>query len=91
MLFIHALSENNAMLKIARHAGATVERFGSESDAYLQLPMPTLQSRMSESVDDQIALTDYRLKVQAKQFWEILAGIQEVRKAVRASHGQSAS
>ena len=53
--------------------------------------MPTLQSRMSEAVDDQIALTDYRLKVQAKQFWEILAGIQEVRKAVRASHGQSAS
>lgn len=91
LLFIHALSENNAMLKIARHAGATVERFGSESDAYLQLPMPTLQSRMSEAVDDQIALTDYRLKVQAKQFWEILAGIQEVRKAVRASHGQSAS
>jgi GNAT superfamily N-acetyltransferase len=29
-MFIHALSENSAMLKIARNAGATVERDGSE-------------------------------------------------------------
>src|SRR5438045_1328117 len=35
MLFIHALSENHAMLKIARNAGATLERAGSETDAYL--------------------------------------------------------
>jgi hypothetical protein len=37
MLFIHALSENTAMLKIARNAGAAlVERDGSETEAYLQ-------------------------------------------------------
>jgi len=35
-LFIHALSENTPMLKIARKAGATVERDGAESRAYLR-------------------------------------------------------
>jgi hypothetical protein len=30
-----------------------------------------------------MALTDYRLKVQAKSFWDFLAGLQEVRKGVR--------
>ncbi len=31
LLFIHALSENTAMLKIARNAGAVLERAGSET------------------------------------------------------------
>lgn len=35
MMFIHALSENTAMLKIARNAGARVRRDGTESEAYL--------------------------------------------------------
>ena len=37
-LFIHALSENTAMLKIARNAGAVLERAGSETEAHLRLP-----------------------------------------------------
>jgi GNAT superfamily N-acetyltransferase len=89
LLFIHALSENSAMLKIARKAGAKVQRFGSESDAYLQLPSATLQSHMNEAMDEQIADTDYCLKVQAQQFWGILAGIQEVRQQIRQSQGKS--
>lgn len=83
MLFIHALSENTAMLKIARSAGAVLERAGSETDAYLRLPPATLDSRMSEIVEEQLARTDYRLKVQAKNFWDFLAGVQEVRRGVR--------
>ena len=83
LLFIHALSENSAMLKIARKAGATVERFGSESDAYLKLPRRTLHSQWSEAVDTQIGDTDYRLKVQAHHFWGLLAGIQQVRQGLR--------
>ena len=83
LLFIHALSENTAMLKIARHAGATVEREGSESEAFLRLPAATLDSRMTELVYEQIAQTDYRLKSQAKQFRDLLAGVQEVRRGVR--------
>ena len=70
MLFIHALSENVAMIRIARKAGASLERAGSETDAYLRLPPATLDTRMSEMVEEQFAQTDYRLKKQAKSFWD---------------------
>jgi len=73
MMFIHALSENTVMLNIARKAGATVVRDGSETEAYLKVQPADLDSRMSEMIDEQIAQTDYRLKVQAKRFWGFLA------------------
>lgn len=90
MLFIHALSENTAMLKIARNAGATVQRDGSESEAYLQLPPASLDTRMAEIVEQHFAEVDYNLKKQAKQFWDFLAGVQEVRQGVRHARHQSA-
>jgi RimJ/RimL family protein N-acetyltransferase len=90
MLFVHALSENTAMLKIARKAGAVLERAGSETDAYLRLPAGTLDSQIGEMVQEQMALTDYRLKVQAKSFWDFLAGVREVRQGVRAARHRSA-
>lgn len=90
MLFIHALSENTAMLRIARNAGAILERAGSETDAHLRLPPATLDTRVSELVEQQLALTDYRLKKQAKSFWDFLAGVQEVRQGVREARHKSA-
>ena len=89
LMFIHALSENTAMLKIARNAGATLERAGSETEAHLRLPPATLDSRMSEMAMEQIARTDYSLKVQARNFWDLLAGVQEVRQGVRDSRHKS--
>ena len=83
MMFIHALSENTAMLTIARKAGATIQRDGSESDAYLKLPPADFDSRMTEILEEQIAQTDYRLKAQAKQFLDVLAVVQEVRRGLR--------
>lgn len=89
MLFVHALSENVAMLKIARHAGARVERDGSESEAYLTVPQATLDSQVSGLFQDQMAEIDYQLKMQAKQFREWLATLQEIRQGVRdARHHQ---
>lgn len=90
MMFIHALSENTAMLNIARKGGATIERDGSESEAYLKLPPADLDSRMTEMVEEQIAQTDYRLKVQAKQFWSFLTAVQDIRRGVRDARDQSA-
>ncbi|KNZ33272.1 MAG: GCN5 family acetyltransferase [Methylibium sp. NZG] len=78
-LFIHALSENVAMLKIARDAGATVEREGSESEAWLKLPPDTLASHVGEMVEKNAAELDYRLKVRARQVSELLDGFSEVR------------
>jgi GNAT superfamily N-acetyltransferase len=90
MLFIHALSENAAMLKIARNAGATVVRSGSESEAHLQLPVATFDSRMSEIALEHYAEVDYQLKSRAKQFWAFLAGLQEVRSGMRDARSKSA-
>ncbi len=90
-LFIHALSENTAMLKIARNAGATLERAGSETDAYLRLPPATIDTRMSEMVEEQFAQTDYRLKRQAKSFLDFLSGVQEIRRGVREGRHKSGS
>jgi GNAT superfamily N-acetyltransferase len=85
MMFIHALSENTAMLNIARKAGATLERDGSETEAYLKLLPADIDSRVTEMLEEHIAQTDYRLKAQAKQFWSFLAILQEVRRSVRGS------
>lgn len=90
MVFIHALSENTAMLRIARNAGATVRRDGSESEAYLQIVPGSLDSRMAEIVEQQFAEVDYQIKKQAKQFWDFLASVQEVRSGVRDARHQSA-
>jgi GNAT superfamily N-acetyltransferase len=89
LLFIHALSENAAMLSIARKAGATVERDGSESEAYLRLAQPTLDTRVAQLVEHQFAEIDYRLKVQARDFWAFLSSLQEVRRGVRAGRHKS--
>jgi len=37
-IVIHALTENAAMLKIVRQAGATIERTGGDAEAQLRLP-----------------------------------------------------
>ena len=90
LMFIHALTENTAMLKIARNAGATLERAGSETDAYLRLPPATLDSRVSEMVDDTLAQTDYQLKLKARSFREFLSLMQDVRQGVREARHKSA-
>jgi RimJ/RimL family protein N-acetyltransferase len=89
LMFIHALSENTAMIKIARNAGATLERDGTETEAYLRLPPATLDSRVSEMVEEQVAQADYRLKKQAKNFLEFLASLQEIRRGASEARSKS--
>ena len=90
-LYIHALSENTAMLRIARRAGAVVERSGSESEAHLALPEASFSSRVGERLADQVAQVDYWLKTEAGAVRELLATAQEVREAVREGRHKSAS
>jgi GNAT superfamily N-acetyltransferase len=66
-IFIHALSENTPMIRIATSAGARVERNGCESEAFLQLPARTLKSRLSEFVEQCVAQADYRIKVRTRR------------------------
>jgi len=61
-MFIHALSENTAMLKLARNAGATIGRDGSESEAWLKLPPDSIASHLDELLGERVAELDYRMK-----------------------------
>jgi GNAT superfamily N-acetyltransferase len=89
LMFIHALSENTAMIRIARNGGAAIERAGSETDAYLRLPPATLDSRVSEIVEEQVAQADYHLKQQARNFMSLLLQVQEIRRAAISARGKS--
>jgi GNAT superfamily N-acetyltransferase len=78
-LFIHALSENAAMLKIARNAGATVERDGPEAEAWLKLPPDSISSQVGELVGHQVAEFDYQLKLHAQRLSTWLKTMSEVK------------
>lgn len=75
-MMIHALSENTPMLRIARAAGAVVHRDGPESEAYLRLPDPTFDSRLTEIVQEQLAQADYHMKERAQHFRSLLTSLQ---------------
>jgi GNAT superfamily N-acetyltransferase len=64
-LVIHALSENAAMLHIARSAGAQVVREGSDSTASLRLPNEDFASHVEALVERQAAELDYGIKANA--------------------------
>lgn len=83
-LIIHALSENKAMLAIARKAGATVVREGSESQAELQLPPDDVGSRVEQFVGDTVGELDFRLKAQARAVGNMLTTLSEVKAEVMA-------
>ncbi len=82
MLFMQALTENTAMLRIAQKYGARLVVEGSEAEAYLALPAASIESRVEEYVEEKIAQIDFDMKRQAKRFWSVLATVQDVRKGV---------
>jgi ribosomal protein S18 acetylase RimI-like enzyme len=63
-LLVHVLSDNTAMLRIARSAGASVERDGGESLARLRLPPDDLRSHLDAFIESSAAEVDYQLKAQ---------------------------
>ncbi|MBU3646532.1 MAG: GNAT family N-acetyltransferase [Limnohabitans sp.] len=89
-MYIHALSENAPMIRIARKAGATIERDGAETEAFLRLPKRDFDSRVTELVADQFAKTNYSIKEDAKRFWNFLEKVEEIRQGVRAARHQAA-
>lgn len=89
-LIVHALTENTPMLRIARSAGARVEREGGEAEAVLKLPPDTLGTRVEEMLGTQAAEIDYRLKRQAHRLDRLLEVIADVRDAV-GHHGKIGS
>jgi GNAT superfamily N-acetyltransferase len=75
MMIIHALTENTPMLRIARKAGARIEREGGEAQALLRLPPVDASSRMDALVAQQAGELDYQVKLQAlrlQQWWRMM-------------------
>ncbi len=87
-LYVHVLSENAAMLQIARHGGATFVRDGSETQGHLSLPPATLNSQLTELVEEQMAQVNYQIKLQARQIRDTLASLQS---AWRGNDGEEKS
>jgi RimJ/RimL family protein N-acetyltransferase len=71
-IVIHALSENLAMLKIVRNAGAIVERTGDDAEASLKLPPEDVASLMTGLVEQQIGEIDYQFKRSVRQMDTLL-------------------
>ena len=64
ILFMHCLSENRAMMRIARKAGMEIQQSHGEADAYLALQPGDIASAIEEGVQRQIALFDFAVKRQ---------------------------
>jgi RimJ/RimL family protein N-acetyltransferase len=78
-LFMHCLSENAAMMHIAKKSGMSICVDTGEADAFLKLPPADPASVAGEFVDQRLALFDYALKTQAaalKRATDALGGVK---------------
>ncbi len=62
--FMHCLTENAAMMHIARKSGMKIVAGGGEADAHLLLPPLDGGTITTEFLQDRLALYDYNLKAQ---------------------------
>lgn len=66
-LFIHALTENSAMLRIAMNAGAKLEYSGPDAEAWLQLPGHTVSTHVGGALEDGAGELTYRSRQLARR------------------------
>lgn len=78
-LFIHALSENRPMLRIAMAAGAIVERDGGEAAAWLRLPPDTVGSQVEQVLERHLGELDFQFKLQAQVLSDFVDSVAEVK------------
>jgi len=61
-LFMHCLTENAAMMRLARRQGMAIVAEAGEADAWLELPPPDAASHFGEVFEQRFALFDYAMK-----------------------------
>jgi RimJ/RimL family protein N-acetyltransferase len=64
ILFMHCLSENQAMMHIAKKSGMRIVADRGEVDAHLELPPSDPASITREMMQERVALFDYNLRSQ---------------------------
>jgi GNAT superfamily N-acetyltransferase len=62
VLFMHCLTENAAMMRLARKQGMAIVTEAGESDAWLKLPPADAGSHFGEVFEQRVALFDHALK-----------------------------
>lgn len=75
-LFMHCLTQNGAMMHIARKAGMHVVVENADADAYLELPPGTPFSVGQEFVEQEVARLDWTCKINVDY-------LRQTRKAAR--------
>ena len=63
-LFMHCLTENAAMMRLARRQGMAIVTEAGEADAWLKVPPADAGSHFGEVFAQRVALFDYALKSQ---------------------------
>ena len=81
-MYVHALTENTPMLRIAKSAGASVERDGGEADAYLKLPPEGLGSHLEEALEAGAAEVNYHIKQNVLRIGQLLDVVGEVKNLI---------
>jgi RimJ/RimL family protein N-acetyltransferase len=71
-LFTHCLTENRAMMHIAKKAGMQIITDSGEADAWLELAPADAASMAQEWAEERVALFDYALKAHARRIAEVL-------------------
>lgn len=80
-LFMHCLTENAAMMHIARKAGMEIVTGGGEADAHLELAPLDAATIASEFLQERLALFDYNLKAQVLASRRLQAAFTGRRRA----------
>lgn len=65
-LYMHCLSRNARMMRIAKKAGMKINYAYGEADGYLSLPPADSQSVLAEMMQEQVASFDYALRRQLR-------------------------
>ena len=74
-LFMHCLTENAAMMRLARRQGMDIVTEAGEADAWLKLPPADAGSHFGEVFAQRVALFDYALKSQFANARRIAAAL----------------
>jgi len=74
-LFMHCLSENAAMMHLARKQGMRVCASNDEADAWLELPPADASSYTSQVLAERVGVFDYALKSQRRAVRRIASAL----------------
>jgi RimJ/RimL family protein N-acetyltransferase len=88
-MLIQSLTENEAMLRIVRNAGARVERSGAESLAVLALPAHTPITHLEAALERQAAEFDFNWKRQSRRVTQLLGRLSRIRDVRHAERHET--